>query len=1157
MDSPELGTAQPFIERLERMRHRARRLLFLHGVFVLLAGALGVWVVLCLLDYVFWFPEAFRVTASLAWIALVMVVIMRRIAPAVVARFILLDVATKIEQRFPEFQDRLTSSVSFLEGARDTDDVLQRKLIERTEQIAAELPLEEAISTRPALRMLGIALLPMIVLASTAVMSPGWLKTGFSRFAMPWGAVEWPRRVHINPLITDVTVAKGQSVVLAMEVTAGAEASLRGTLIVRQPGQRTERLIMHREGAARYAATLGSVTHTTTFWFEAGDDDTRDQPGTVRVVERPVVENLRMTVFPPPYAHGTPRTIPFGQNAVDVVAGGRVDLSFDSSKPLGDLPRAQVGSADRPPVEASYAAESTTLSASVFPEESRTYAIEIIDHDGFANEPPQTFVVDVSLDHPPEVNVRSPNGVVETTPQGRVRIRATITDDLGVSSVGVRVQGDGLEERTIRFDGWRSDIDARGHIVVELEEQWDLNELGVAVGQTLEFVLEGEDNRRTAELAPQVGQSFKMTIKIISPAQLAAHVADELHRLSGRLVGFQTRQALLIRRAAELYDDLVEDPQRPGERDLLRLSNDQRHLTRELAVLRKAAIQLHEKLDDNGIHDTQEVHQATMIAERLRDLVEPVLQQAAAQFNEARGVNTSAAQVALTAEATSLQRTGAQEIARLIDELAVWDDFNSVLAHVRELIDVQQGISQQTAVLQVDTLGRKAEDLEREIRERIGHAANGQDRITAAMQRAVSRMEELEKRVRSERPQEARSLAEARRSITRKQLRELSESAATAIRQNRTGEAQIKQNDIERQLVEAATALETSRSRQLDELSKRLALAEEAIQALLDDQSKLQAEVRAASTSNIALAEFGGPQKKMVHRAEAAANEVHRATEDGEATRLTRLAGAHMNDASEQLYGNRGDDADAAQTHAIEKLQRAFTLLKTRREQTERQQRSQALLAVKRTLKVVRRKQHGINDETTALVHAADQAGRMNRRLTRKAKRQGAVQQERLTEIETLVTELESTPVYAWVLNRIAEAMTRSRDHLLTSKLDANLTRAQTRTITLLDQLIEALEEAETLAEQQFAESGGGSGGSAGKPGKQVAVPRVAELLVLKGLQQDIRERTVQLATDIGDQPATEADLERITALAQDQAQLRGLTTDLTQAARQAGAQSR
>ena len=128
--------------------------------------------------------------------------------------------------------------------------------------------------------------------------------------------------------------------------------------------------------------------------------------------------------------------------------------------------------------------------------------------------------------------------------------------------------------------------------------------------------------------------------------------------------------------------------------------------------------------------------------------------------------------------------------------------------------------------------------------------------------------------------------------------------------------------------------------------------------------------------------------------------------------------------------------------------------------------------------------------------------------------------------------------------------MTEVRTALTERRLDDGLLETERGIVSELAQLIDALAAIETLPPpDQFADGAGGEGGGTAAP-NQPPVPPVAELMVIKAMQQDLNAQTVKLhATQGGAEPA-EADLRRARAIGRDQEQLRLLTERVTQKAR-------
>ena len=1249
----------PVIVRLQAMQQRARRLLLIHGVALAVLGGAGSLLALFVLDWALWFPSLLRFGFGVAWLVLLARIISRHIWPPLRSRLSTLHIATKIEEHFPEFEDRLTSAVSFISEDFTLQDPLQEKLIERTERIAQSVPIENALTAIPVWRTTGLAVLPLAAMIVLAVVGSNWISTGAYRFLLPFAPIQWPRTVQIQPLTEDLLIASGESVVVSMEVTKGQSDSLRAYLFMSTAG-RLEKTVMRREGPAqriqpaqrvqraapaqrvqraapatdeasgfrlqatgaspearspepgafrpatrlsspksvadRYAWTINTVTQDIRYWFEAGDDSTEDRPGRIRVVSRPRVTALHLTVHAPPYvlspateeasgfrlqAPGAslearspePRALsPAAADAVELIAGSSLEISFKSSKALArsaGLPNAWISTdaGDRIRVRRG---GSGRLVVQLMPARDQRYEIHLLDEDGFENEPTEIVTVVVHPDAAPTVAILKPVRVLEVTSQAAVRIIGVARDDLGISRIELSGQvlpasGPGRPfAREIR--DWTHDESgtpprrgAADGIAVRVDFDWALGELNLNVGDRVEYALSAEDNRITETLTPQRGRSYAMRLVVVSEADFAAGVGDELKRLADRLSLVLRRQEQLLADTERHAEMIQESPDFDPDAQLLRLSARQRRLAERVASVRKNARSLADELIRNRISERSEKQQADVFVDDLQNLVEPDMHQAAAILNDARAEaaplrgSAGSAQSAAVDQARAHQQAATVAIRALLDQLTQWNDYRSMLANLRDLVDLQQQVSWQTVAAGDKILGRDPDGLSDEERAELQRTAQSQDGITEAIGRALVELRKLQAKLRSSEPDDARALADAQRKLAGSESAKRSQSAADAIRDNKTAQAQSEQNSVERALADAVSQLEAREQRKLAELSKKLGNLEGLVLRILDQQQQIRASTQETSAQDLDrdLPKLAGRQRNLARGTRGAVDTLASVPETGEAVQQVRRAAEAMSRATDGLYEIDRGQAMQAQDEAVEYLQLAIEVLANLRQKNEQAIAKAKLIAIKRELLKVRAAQIEINTESERVIQRVHQAGRLTRIDVRRARKQAQTQEALIDKLSEVQGKLDDTPVYAWVVAKVLVAMQASRQMLADTQLEKPLTRAQERAVSLLDQLIDAIKQAESMIEEQFAEGGGGAaGGGPSQMGKQKPVPTVAELIVLRGVQQDLATRTHSLAEAMDVDQPTEEQLDEAKALGDEQRELKQLTQELTAKAR-------
>jgi len=162
--------------RLAALRRQVRRLLLTHGASLVLAVTIPLVLAAGLADWTFHLDPIVR-AALLATIAAVAVwTAWRRVVRPALTPFKDLDVALRIEKRWPGLEDRLASTVQFLQLPADDpahgSPALRRATIERATAEAEKLDFREAVDHRPITRAAALAAAALLLAGSAVVLDP-------------------------------------------------------------------------------------------------------------------------------------------------------------------------------------------------------------------------------------------------------------------------------------------------------------------------------------------------------------------------------------------------------------------------------------------------------------------------------------------------------------------------------------------------------------------------------------------------------------------------------------------------------------------------------------------------------------------------------------------------------------------------------------------------------------------------------------------------------------------------------------------------------------------------------------------------------------------------------------------------------------------------
>jgi len=580
-------------QRIAVLRTRARRLVWVRGVSWVVAGALAAIVVLGWTDYLlnlvnFRVP-GLRLLSTAALLGVLAWMLYRYLGRPLLTRLRDVDVALRLERRFPELQGRLASSVEFLRQPEDEplagSAALRRAVIAQTAAEADRLDFSEALNTRPTMRAALTAV--CVCLLAAILLAADYTKAciALERLVNPFGGADWPQQHYLQLTQQKTSVGRGQT--FEVEVTAAEGTELPDEVWIHYRTQDADgtvtdesRLMQPVEGAAEptVAAARENVIRPFFYRVTGGDDDSM-LPIRVEVVEPPRIHRLVVRLTPPHYT-GWP-VLDAGRQ-IRALVGTRMAIEAETTKPL----RSAVlwieidGQKKRLPAVLRADGYGFTLSADKTPDDCTpddcapddapdlvirrpehsdgyTYGFELVDRDDDHVEGGSDFRGEIFAvaDAPPTVAVgHPPTGErLFVTVQAIVPIRAAADDDLAVRDVWLQFgppeatpadpTGVPTGRKLVFPDAlplgpfppgpkpaaWfpaESEAGARRAI----EYGWELGEVaGLAPGMQITFRVEASD------YCGQTGRSETRELLIISDEELQNRIATGQTRIIAEL----------------------------------------------------------------------------------------------------------------------------------------------------------------------------------------------------------------------------------------------------------------------------------------------------------------------------------------------------------------------------------------------------------------------------------------------------------------------------------------------------------------------------------------------------------------------------------------------------------------------------------------------
>ncbi len=1197
------STSHPLQRKIGRLRARVRRLVVVYALSWIIGAVLVTAVLLGLADYLVRFQDrGIRVICTLALLGVLGWTCYRFLFVGLTARLSDVELARRLQRRFPKLGDSLASSVEFI--AQPEDDptagsaALRRAVIAQTTAETEPVDFRRAVRPGPAWRAAVILLAILLVVLVVVVLDPLSSRLAAARLVNPFGDVAWPQTYHLV-LCREVTkVARGQ----AFEVEVVDAGGIRLPSDVRihyrfenpdGSAEETEpmrfvdgRTATRGEGGAAdprrqngvMVARRENVTRPFSYRIEGGDD--RSMPWIpVEVLEPPAVEALSIKLFPPEYTGWPPEK---AERHIRALEGTRVEISATATKPLQSAVFCLEGGRQK---EASPAGpQRRSFRTEFVVEKSGAYWFRLTDAEGITGGTDARWEIRAVPDTPPSVSIEQPNGNLFVTAGAEVPRRIAAKDNLAVHRIELkltrsdRAAGDEvvlpLHIGPDRVEAQPSGLSAAesGHQVVATDN-WQLAEMNLEPGTQITFYATASDYR------PSSGQSEPRRLTVITPEELAERLAARQATILAELSRVLEMQQQSRRQVGELEIRLGEvghlsqldvDHLRGAELNQLQAT---RTLTSPGEGVPMHVLGLLADLENNKVDSPDVRRQMRALLEEIDRLGREPLPIIGRELTSA----IKAAQIRLQDRpsgkpperpgdeapkpdplvAKSLDAAGKHQdhvvasLQQMLDELGRWGRYRRFHARIsqllrdqRELVDGTKEVGRRTLTKDPeDLLPQESADLKILARRQFGLAGD-LDEVRQGMQQAAAEIEQSD-------PLFAQTVADALVRAAELAVSGQMRSAGGSIQRNQIGQAIRQQEKILQDLQEILDILANRREHELTRLIKQLreaeadlaemARREEGLRKQIDEAENLPDQQQRRSE----LERLGRQQEQLQQEAERMARRLERLLAES-AAQTTSQAAEKMHQAGQSARQGQGRGAAKQAQAAKQDLDEARRQVAQRRRQAEAELAMEQMAQLQETLQGMHGQQSQMLRETVRLDRLFQDQGQLTRAqaasLHALARGQSLLQSETVALTEKLV----GAEVFNLALSGAASEMGRAAALLDRRRTGAATQQAEQNALRRLDQLLEALEP--VPPEGSPDESGEGGSGGAGKQGAPPgnALQTLAELKLLKLLQQEVNARTQALEETFGSAATLTGDaLRQYVQLGEEQGRLADLLLNL------------
>jgi hypothetical protein len=869
------------IESLETVRRRVRWLTVLFGVGIVAAAAVGLLLTTVLTDYLLnlhAMPRLLLITLALCGEGYVL---WHWIIKSILSRLTLMDVAGRVEKTFPQYQDRLRSTVDILGGNKfPGSEIMKQRVVSEATRLTQSLDLTRVVVARPVWYSGSAGVLALLVLALLiSTVGPQYRRIAMDRLFTPFRSVEWPKSVNIEMLgKIPARVSVGQRVDVNIRLSKGDKAS-RKALIHYQYGNQAgtqfgpeEQEFMVRGDDGVYHAAIDARTPvgitgadagmgTLKIWMDSGDDRVDLKP--VMVVQRLALSRVEALITAPPYAKLPPVRVNLLQNPARLTFGSKIQLTAQFNKDLDHNHPISVeyiaDKAAKPPFKWD-APVGNTITASVDATDTFRFHLHATDIDGLSNPAAEELEFDVVPDVNPTIVIENPRRNEDRTPNAVIPMQMMAEDDFGITTLKLVVDRLGdkkhweipLVANSAALPGtqWER-VDSNSELQrFKADYSWDLGKLmdptakdALKSGDVLEYAAVVTDNFELNGKTHAPVTSGKLRLTIISQDEADAKATDLLTTVAEQTAAVKQAQLNTQKQTQQLAKDLANKPANKSAMDKAdqtaadRLAGQQSTLAAQAKSLATKLAELQARMEENK-STNQELKDTTRdVKDLLNSAAENPMKNAAGDINNARQEPARDQRDHDLSDAQQSQAKAADDLQKALDRLGPIGKFSQSIENVSKLLADQQKLSADTADAGKKTLGKTADQLSPEEKKKLDDLAREQADLSDRAQKMMDQLARDSEKLTKSDPAGAKAMSDAAQTGTQQNVPGNQKKAADATKQNQQSQAQSSQKQAELGLQMMLADLKEAQKHKLDELAKKLAELQQQVAILIRQQA--------------------------------------------------------------------------------------------------------------------------------------------------------------------------------------------------------------------------------------------------------------------------------------------------------------------------------
>tara|TARA_R110002072_G_scaffold303099_1_gene493343 strand:+ start:5803 stop:9981 length:4179 start_codon:yes stop_codon:yes gene_type:complete len=329
--------------QLDSLRRRIRRVAFLRGCGLFLTLSCGLLIGTLLIDFLFDLQTGPRLAGFVVFCVAEVVLLGFLLVRPLVIRLTDPEVASLVEEKFPELGERVSSLVELADpdvpDAEKGSPLMRDLLEEETLEALARCDFDRSVSVRPAVRRLSYGFGTLSFLVLSLLIFPSVSSLLLARLFNPWGNYESVSRLLFEIEGADEFVARGDDLQIVVKLTwrNGSDDPVPEPVQLSwhsEDGNSDVRTLRFDPDRDAFTTAIPDVQDSLEFFVSS--EGNRSRRYRINVLDRPEVLAAKLEISPPGYL-GQPReTLDGVTGEIAVFEHSRLTFDLTFSQPVDE-----------------------------------------------------------------------------------------------------------------------------------------------------------------------------------------------------------------------------------------------------------------------------------------------------------------------------------------------------------------------------------------------------------------------------------------------------------------------------------------------------------------------------------------------------------------------------------------------------------------------------------------------------------------------------------------------------------------------------------------------------------------------------------------------------------------------------------------------------